>query len=121
MYSFDGVNTPGTPLGTSENFSFPARSSGRYVRFTPILVDDQWCSINEVTSLVLMLAVTLVALELIWIWWIQQVFGRDSKMPGDNPPFSDKKRILEEGSRIDWTSDRARIHAAPVNVARLRG
>ncbi|CAM9325534.1 unnamed protein product, partial [Ascophyllum nodosum] len=58
IYSFNGVNNGKTPLGTGENFSFPARSSGRYVRFTPILADEQWCSINEVTSLVLMSAVT---------------------------------------------------------------
>ena len=59
-----------------------------------------------------------MALEWIWIRWVPQVFGKGSKDTGDNPPFSDKKRILEEGSRIDWTSDRALIHAAPVNAAR---
>ena len=89
VYSFNGVNTPGTPLGTGESFSFPARSSGRYVRFTPILDDDQWCSINEVTSLVLMLAVKLVVFELIWTW------GYSRCLVKENPPFSDEERILE--------------------------
>ena len=31
--------------------------------------------------------------------------------------FRIKRGYLEEVSRIDWTSDRARTHAAPVNAA----
>ena len=46
--SFDGVNTPGTPLLTGEEFAFPDDPVARYVRLTAILDEDQWLSINEV-------------------------------------------------------------------------
>lgn len=49
-FSFQGINTPGKPLGTGENFVFPEGSSGRYVQLTAVLIFDQWISINEVNK-----------------------------------------------------------------------
>ncbi|CAM9602932.1 unnamed protein product, partial [Ectocarpus sp. 4 AP-2014] len=46
--SFEDVNTAGTPLGEGEDFAFSTGSSGRYVRFTGDLADEQWLSVNEV-------------------------------------------------------------------------
>ncbi|CBJ30710.1 hypothetical protein Esi_0212_0050 [Ectocarpus siliculosus] len=46
--SFEDINTIPTPLGEGEDFAFPTGSSGRYVRFTGDLADDQWLSVNEV-------------------------------------------------------------------------
>lgn len=49
--SFDGVNTAGTTIGVAEEFDFPTNANGRYVRFTPMLTEDQWMSMCEVSSM----------------------------------------------------------------------
>lgn len=69
--SFEGVNIAGTPLGDGEDFAFPTGSSGRYVRFTGELAEDQWLSINEVIGL--LYTYQLLLLRVSWwgrfAWW----------------------------------------------------
>eukprot|EP00752_Nemacystus_decipiens_P017484 g15676.t1 len=46
--SFAAENTVGLAVGVADDFTFPAGSSGQYVRVTGVLLVDQWLSINEV-------------------------------------------------------------------------
>lgn len=46
----EGVNAPGTPLGTGEVFVLPTPVTARFVRIEAILAESQWISLNEVLN-----------------------------------------------------------------------